>query len=147
MTRSYSECISIPTFQGRYDYLRETALVGEAKFGGRRFLNQDFYRSKEWKQARRDAIVRDSGYDLAFDRFEIPGKIYVHHINILTEEDLRDGSDNLFDLENLICVSYDTHQAIHYGDQQLLPQYIFIERKPGDTRMWQPWNLNSIIMA
>ena len=136
MNRSYSELISFKTFKERYDYLRICQQVGQATFGGSRFLNQLFYSSPQWKDFRNRIIIRDNGCDLAMYGFEIKGKIYIHHITPITKDDLINRSPLLMDPENVVCVSFDTHQAIHYGDDNLLPQ-LPIERKPNDTIPWR----------
>lgn len=136
MIRTYSELIKFKTFEDRYKYLRLYGEVGKDTFGHSRYLNQDFYRSREWKRIRDEVIVRDNGCDLGVDGFEIYDRIYIHHMNPITIEDYADYNiERLLNLETLICVSFNTHQAIHYGDESLLPQ-IPIERKPGDTKLW-----------
>jgi hypothetical protein len=100
-------------------------------------MNQGFYRSPEWRQIRHQIIVRDRGCDLAVSDFPIPnrGRPTIHHLNPITEEDLYDRSPSLLDPENLVLVSHDTHMAIHYGDEKLLPR-LWVERSPGDTKDW-----------
>lgn len=137
ITRSYTELIRIPTFEERYEYLRLAARVGEKTFGFERFLNQSFYRSREWKSARSSVIRRDSGCDLGIEGRDIFGTIEIHHINPLTIEDIEEGSDLLLDLDNLICVSPITHKAIHYGDRTLLPRIMPTIRTPNDTCPWK----------
>ena len=136
LTRSYSELASIPTFEDRYSYLRLYGSVGEDTFGYNRVFNQYFYHSPEWRRTRREIILRDNGCDLGVEGYEIVGRIYVHHINPITLEDVEELSDRLFDPENLICVSFDTHNAIHYGDTSLLPKSPIV-RVPGDTCPWR----------
>lgn len=133
--RSYSELKLLKTFEERYNYLRCGGQVGLDTFGYDRWINQQFYRSKEWKRARRDVIIRDDGCDLGIPGHEIFDRIYIHHINPITVDDLVDEDPSIFDPNNLICVSFTTHQAIHYGDESLLPKPI-IERLPGDTKLW-----------
>lgn len=136
MIRTYSELIKRRTFNDRYRYLRLFGSVGQDTFGHSRYLNQDFYRSREWKRVRDDVIVRDNGCDLGIEGFEIQDRIYIHHMNPTTIEDFENGDiDKLLNPEYLVCVSFNTHQAIHYGDESLLPQ-VPIERKPGDTKLW-----------
>lgn len=118
--KTYSELLSIPTFIERYRYLRLPRLVGEETFGYDRYLNQAFYTSKEWRAFRHEIITRDRGYDLACEDREIAGSITIHHIVPLTVDDIVNGSRLLFDPENVICVSDNTHKAIHYGDESLL---------------------------
>ena len=133
---SYSELITLPTFKERYLYLKQSGIVADETFGSHRYLNQAYYRSPEWKQIRNRVIIRDNGCDLAMEGFEIHDKVYIHHINPITEEDLLNRSPSLFDLENLICVSFNTHQAIHYGDENMLPITYLDTRRPGDTKLW-----------
>lgn len=133
---SYSELITLPTFKERYLYLKQSGIVADETFGSHRYLNQAYYRSPEWKQIRNRVIIRDNGCDLAMEGFEIHDKVYIHHINPITEEDLLNRSSSLFDLENLICVSFNTHQAIHYGDESMLPITYLDTRRPGDTKLW-----------
>lgn len=135
MDRAYSELIHIPSFEERYDYLRLGATVGADTFGHERYLNQEFYRSPEWRRARRDAIARDEACDLAWPDYPIKGRLIVHHINPLTADEVADGGYSLFDMENLITVSHRTHNAIHYGSRELLPKPL-VERRPGDTKLW-----------
>jgi hypothetical protein len=133
---SYSELITLPTFEERYRYLKQSGIVAEETFGSHRYLNQAYYTSPDWRRARNHVIVRDNGCDLGMEGYEIHDRIYVHHINPITEEDILDRSPALFDPDNLICVSFNTHQAIHYGDESLLPIISFNERMPGDTKLW-----------
>ena len=136
MLLSYSDLITLPTFKERYLYLKQAGVVGEETFGSHRYLNQAYYTSPEWRSIRNQVIIRDNGCDLGVEGYEIADRIYVHHINPITEEDILDRSPALFDPENLICVSFNTHQAIHYGDESLLPIISFNERTPGDTKLW-----------
>lgn len=133
--RSYSELITLPTFEERFEYLKLSGRVGESTFGFDRFINQSFYRSKEWRDIRNRVIARDEGCDLADPDHKIYGSILIHHMNPLTVEDIEEGSKYLLDPEYLITTQNLTHNAIHYGDKSLLPKE-YIERKPGDTRMW-----------
>lgn len=136
MIRTYSELITLPTFEERYRYLRLGGKVGEDTFGFNRYLNQVFYSSKEWKRIRRDIIIRDLGCDLGVDGFEIYGRIIVHHMNPITKDDILSRSKFLTDPEYLICTSHNTHEAITYGDENLLilPP---IERTKNDTCPWR----------
>ena len=136
MILSYSELVTLPTFEERYRYLKQSGIVAEETFGSHRYLNQAYYTSPDWRRARNHVIIRDNGCDLGMEGYEIHDRIYVHHINPITEEDILDRSPALFDPENLICVSFNTHQAIHYGDESLLPIISFTERTPGDTKLW-----------
>ena len=108
MNKSYSELIKLPTFEERYNYLKLDGLVGEDTFGSRRFLNQMFYRSEEWKQLRHKIIVRDQGLDLGI-RDVGSTMLYIHHINPITIEDIEKQSLKLLDPENLIAVTKSTH--------------------------------------
>lgn len=133
---SYSEMIARDTFLSRADYLMLGGKVGQETFGSERYLNQIFYTSRAWKQARDVVIIRDNSCDLGVFGYEIHDKLFVHHMNPITLQQLRDEDPVLFDPENLITVSHNTHQAIHYGDGSLLPKPI-LERKPGDHIGWE----------
>ena len=135
--KTYSELINIPTYIERYRYLRLGGKAGEITFGNERYLNQVLYRSPEWKQFRRDIIIRDNGYDLGVEGYTIFGKIIVHHIIPITIDDVYERSRMVFDEENVICVSARTHNAIHYGDERLLLIDELVERKPNDTIPWR----------
>lgn len=135
MIRTYSEIIKRSTFEERYEYLKLGGSVGEATAGFDRWINQEFYRSREWKSLRQDVILRDGGCDLGVPGHEIQRKALVHHINPLTVRDIVDGLHWILNPEYLITVSHDTHNAIHYGDASLLPKE-YVERSPGDTRVW-----------
>ena len=140
MIKSYSEMFQFLTFEERLDYLfLGDNKVGDATFGGHRWLNQNLYNSPEWKRARRKVIVRDLGCDMGLLDYPIPdkSKIIIHHINPITIEDLLEHSSIVFDLENLISVSFNTHQMIHYGTKakkDLLK--LDGNRSPGDTKFW-----------
>lgn len=136
MIRTYTELIQLPTFKERYDYLRLGAIVGQDTFGFDRYLNQRFYHSNEWKQIRRNVIIRDEGRDLAMPGYEIQNGIYIHHMNPITTKDLNDATEFLLNPEYLVCVTQQTHNAIHYGDASLLPQ-LPTERRPNDTCPWR----------
>lgn len=136
MNKCYSELITIPTFIERYRYLRLGGKVGEDTFGFDRYLNQIFYKDPEWLRTRDLVIIRDGGCDLAMPDREILSRILVHHINPITKEDIINRDPKLFDLENLISTVKNTHDAIHYGDENLL----FIEpikRSQNDTCPWR----------
>lgn len=137
MIKTYNEMILLPTFEERYKYLRMGGKVGGETFGWDRVFNQAFYKSREWLHARQEVIIRDGGCDLAIPDREIFDKIIVHHINPLTLEQIEEGGPELFDLRNLVCVSHNTHNAIHYGDESLLIKTNLIERKPNDTCPWK----------
>ena len=135
--KTYSELITLPTIEDRFDYLRLNGRVGIETFGCQRHINQNLYiRDTRWKRVRNQVIVRDDGCDLALPEFKIFGKVIVHHINPLTLEQFMNNDPLIFDPENLICVSFNTHQAIHYGDISLLPS-LPIERRPNDTCLWR----------
>lgn len=133
--RRYSELCRFQTFEGRFNYLKLQGVVGESTFGFDRYLNQVLYRSSEWKRVRNAVIVRDDGCDMGLDDYPA-NRIIVHHMNPLSVEDLENHSDMIFDPEFLICVSFNTHNAIHFGDETLLPK-LPVERKPGDTCPWR----------
>lgn len=135
ITKTYSELILIPTFEERFNYLKLNGVVGEMTFNGHRYLNQLLYRCKEWEAIRRKVIIRDEGFDLGCKGYLIGGKILVHHINPITVGDIVERRDCVFDLENLISTSHRTHNAIHYGDETLLPK--FVERTKNDTCPWR----------
>lgn len=135
MERTYSELITIPTFKERYEYLRLNGVVGEDTFGWDRYLNQNFYRSDEWKSLRDRIIIRDNGCDLGVEGYEINFRIYIHHMNPISIRDITDATEYLTNPEFLICASFNTHQAIHYGDETLLVTEPII-RKPNDTTLW-----------
>lgn len=135
MTKSFTELSQIDTFEERYKYLALRGNVGSATFGFDRYINQKFYTSRQWRLIRRDVIVRDNGCDLAFPGYEIMDKIIIHHMNPMVADDIVFGEDEILDPEYLISVSHRTHNAIHYGDERLLPRPL-VERKPGDTKLW-----------
>ena len=118
--RTYSELITIPTFEERFEYLQLKGSVGKDTFGYDRYLNQVLYRSPEWKRLRNQIIIRDGGCDLACDGYDIYDKVLIHHLNPITVEDVLARSRKVFDPDNLVCVSHSTHNAIHYGDVDLL---------------------------
>ncbi len=134
--KSYKELVTIPTFEERCRYLRLGGLVGKDTFGFDRYLNQMLYRDAAWLEARRNAIVRDGGFDLACKDRPIAGSIFVHHIEPITKEDILERNAKVLDPDNLICCSKATHDLIHYGiEQDFHP--LPIERKPNDTCPWK----------
>lgn len=135
--RTYSELMTIPTFLGRYEYLKIGGRVGEETFGYDRWLNQQFYQSYEWKQIRNMVIIRDLGRDLAMEGWEINSKLYIHHMNPVSKDDIVNRTDILLNPEFLITCSFETHNAIHYGDERLLPIQMVVERTPYDTCPWR----------
>lgn len=134
--KTYSELIALPTFEDRFEYLQLKGIVGQETFGFDRYLNQILYNSKEWKHLRNEIIVRDNGCDLALEGFEIHGRIVIHHINPITIDDVIKRREMVFDPENLICVTHNTHNAIHYGDKSLLITGP-VERRANDTCPWK----------
>jgi hypothetical protein len=136
LTRTYSELRKLKTLQERYEYLRLRGNVGVATFGYDRYLNQMLYRSRRWSRTRDEVIIRDDGCDLGIRDYPIFDKIIIHHINPITIEDIESGDDKVFDPEFLICTSYNTHLAIHYGNESLIPKSLIV-RRPGDTTPWR----------
>lgn len=135
--KTYSELILLPTFEERYRYLRLQGDVGKETFGFDRYLNQKFYSTIEWKRFRRDIIIRDNGCDLGIEDRLIGGTIILHHINPISVSDIRNKNIQvLLNPENVICVSHNTHNAIHYGDESLLIGNL-IERSKNDTCPWR----------
>ena len=134
--RTYSELITLSTFEERYKYLQLSNSIGEETFGFDRYLNQNFYRSKEWKRIRDFVIIRDNGCDLGVEDRTIHGKIIIHHMNPIRTKDIQDVSDYLLNPEYLICTTHQTHNAIHYGDENLLVNNP-IERAANDTCPWR----------
>lgn len=134
--RTYSELITIPTFEERFEYLKLNGSVGLETFGHDRYLNQILYNSPEWRRFRPEIIVRDNGCDLACEGYEIFGKILIHHINPITTQDILNRNPKVFDPENVITTVHNTHNAIHYGDKNLLITEP-IERSRNDTCPWK----------
>ena len=137
VVRTYSEMVKRTTLLARFKYLELDGSVGIRTFGFDRWLNQVFYKSREWRQARNDAIIRDDGCDLGMPGYQIYDRVLVHHMNPIVPEDIRNKNiDRLFNPEYLICVSTSTHNAIHFGDENQLPRD-FVERRPGDHVLWK----------
>lgn len=134
--RRYSEFSKLRTFEERYRYLRLDGVVGEDTFGFDRFINQIFYKSREWKAIRDHVIVRDNGCDLGVEGHEIYGRILIHHMNPISQKDIEARSRFLLDPEYLITTTHDTHNAIHYGDETLL-MTAPVERSRNDTCPWR----------
>ena len=134
--RTYSELSHLKSFEERYRYLRLNGTVGKETFGFDRFLNQDFYRSQEWKRIRDLVIVRDGGCDLAIEDRIVYGKIFIHHMNPILPKDIETSSDFLLNPEYLITTTLNTHNAIHYGDESLLVT-VPVERSRNDTCPWR----------
>ena len=136
MIRTYKELSRLQTFEERFQYLKLLGNVGADTFGYERFLNQDFYRSQEWKQLRDYVIARDNGCDLGLQGYGITGKIVVHHMNPITPEDIIHSTDFLLDPDFLITTKLQTHNAIHYGDEKIL-EPLFVIRTKNDTCPWR----------
>lgn len=134
-TRSYSELSQLGSIEERYDYLRLRSSVGAPTFAHERYLNQRFYRSVEWRRIRNYVIARDEGCDLGIPGFEIYDRVYIHHMNPMTVNDLKQANVDVLNPEYLITVAMRTHNAIHYGDETLLPPTPIV-RRPGDTKLW-----------
>ena len=134
--RTYSELILLPTFEERFKYLQLNGRVGDETFGFDRYINQNFYRSAEWKRIRDLVIMRDNGCDLAFEGYEIYGKILIHHMNPITVKDVELSTEYLMNPEYLICVTHNTHNAIHYGDEKLINKGPIVRTK-NDTCPWK----------
>lgn len=135
--KTYQEMMTYPTFEERFEFLRLNGRVGSDTFGFDRYLNQVLYRSPEWRRVRDRVILRDNGCDLGHPDYPIGGRVIIHHMNPLTPEDIEERNPIIFDENMLICVSHNTHNAIHYGDSNLLPKPP-IERRPNDTCPWKP---------
>jgi hypothetical protein len=134
--RTYAEMSRLQTFEERFEYLKISGAVGRDTFGFDRYLNQIFYKSKEWKSIRNQVILRDNGCDLGLDGYDIYGKILIHHMNPITKEDVLGRSDLLLNPDYLICVTHDTHNAIHYGNKETLAS-LPMERHANDTCPWR----------
>lgn len=134
--RTYSELIKLPTFEERFEYLKLKSFVGKETFGYDRYINQQFYKSPRWIRLREEIILRDQGLDLACEGFEIYGRIIIHHMNPISLDDILSDTEYLMNPEYLISVSNNTHQAIHYGDIDIVP-VLPKERTPNDTCPWK----------
>lgn len=134
--RSYRELMHIDSFEDRFEYLALHGGVGHSTFGHDRWMNQAFYRSREWKQIRQFVINRDNGCDLGVPGYEIYDRATIHHLIPMTPEDIEMGNPMILDPDNLITTTHDTHNAIHYGDRTLL-RLPLPERAPGDTVPWR----------
>lgn len=135
MIRTYSELIQHESFEDRFHYLSLRGTVGRATFGFDRYINQQFYTSRDWRQLRQHVIARDFGCDLAVEGYEIHGDLLVHHMNPITVDDIKHGDVDLLNPEYLITTTQRTHNAIHYGDEAQLPRRL-VERSPRDTALW-----------
>lgn len=134
--KTYLELITYPTFKERYDYLRLGGVVGEDTFGFDRIFNQKFYHSYEWQQIRHKVIVRDNGCDLGIMDFPIRGPVFIHHMNPIGVSDIENATEYLMNPNYLICVSSETHNAIHYGSFEKIDRTL-VERRPNDTNPWR----------
>lgn len=133
--KTYDELEHLCTFKERFEYLKLDGIIGQSTFGFDRWINQNFYRSREWRSVRDFVIVRDNGCDLGIIGFEIPSGLLVHHMNPISVEDVINGADWILDSNFLITTSLRTHNAIHYGDESLLPREPIV-RRMGDTKLW-----------
>lgn len=138
LTRNYQDLVAIPTFEERFEYLKLDGRVADITFGGNRYQNQRFYSSAEWKNFRRKIIIRDHGCDLGIDdgEHDIHSRVIIHHMNPITIDDIRKHDYGiLIDPDNVICVSHNTHEAIHYSNSDILDKP-YHERTPNDTLLW-----------
>ena len=135
LIRTYSELKRFDSLVDRFNYLALNGRVGETTFGFDRYMNQMSYTSRQWRSMRHKIILRDNGCDLGIEGYEIHKGLYIHHLNPMTVDQIRNGDPGILDPEFLITASFSSHQAIHYGDARLLPR-VLIERQPGDTRLW-----------
>lgn len=136
MIRTYTELSKFNTFEDRYSYLKLNGQVGSDTFGFDRYLNQALYNSAEWQRVRKQVILRDNGCDLGIDGYDINGKIIIHHMNPINVKDIEERNSEIFNPEYLICVTHKTHNAIHYGDNNL-QTFKHVDRTPGDTCLWR----------
>lgn len=134
--KTYEELITLSTFDERLKYLRLQSNVAEQTFAGHRWVNQRFYKSPRWLKIRDEVICRDNGYDLGVDGYLITGRLLIHHIEPITLDDILSENDKIYDLNNLITVGHETHNAIHYGTEPMVPSGLIV-RKPGDTCPWR----------
>lgn len=137
MIRTFSELSQLATFEDRFRYLQLSGSVGKDTFGFDRYINQMFYRSREWKSVRDQVIIRDNGCDLGVEGYEIYGRIYIHHMNPIMLKDIKDSTEFLLDPEYLITTTFNTHNAIHYGNEDFLSTLKPIERSKNDTCPWR----------
>lgn len=137
MTRTYHEMILLPDFEARFKYLKLDGRVGKATFGSHRYLNQLLYKLPNWRSVRNKVIIRDNACDLAHPDYDLGARAaYVHHINPITIDNILNEDPIIFDMDNLITTSFTTHQAIHYGNDELLMQ-LPKDRKPNDMCPWK----------
>ena len=137
--KTYTELITLPTLKERFEYLKLAGVVGKATFGYDRYLNQRFYKSYEWRSLRNHIITRDGGCELGLEDYEIRGRIFIHHMNPIVDDDIIDNSDYLMNPNYLICVSQEMHNALHYGNEDILRAKQLVERRPNDTCPWKEW--------
>lgn len=135
MDKCYSEMIKLQTFMERFRYLKIGGSVGDTTFSGLRWMNQQFYKSQEWRNVRSYVIARDNGFDLGSKERPISGRIMIHHIVPLSPDSLTDSDQTILDPNYLISCSLATHNAIHFGDESLVS--LPVERTPGDTLPWR----------
>lgn len=135
MIRTYKEVRRLETLEERFKYLALRGTVGQSTFGFDRWINQQFYKSTQWRDLRHHIIVRDNGCDLGIDGYQIHERLAIHHMNPMVAEDIANGDEDILNPEFLISTSHKTHNAIHYGDERLLPRPP-VQRTHGDTRLW-----------
>lgn len=135
MIKTYSELNLLDTFEERFDYLKLSGGVGRATFGFDRYINQQFYRSREWELIRQHVIIRDQGCDLGVLGYEIHTGLLIHHMNPMTAEDILHQEDWILNPDYLILTMHNTHNNIHFGNKKLIPKVV-VERTPGDTKLW-----------
>lgn len=135
MIRTYRDLRPLRTLEERFHYLALGGQVGYTTFGFDRWMNQKFYTSRQWRSVRNLVIDRDRGCDLGIEGFELHDRVYIHHMNPMTPDDIKHGEGRILDPEFLISASHNTHNAIHYGDEKLLPR-VRKERTTGDTKLW-----------
>lgn len=135
--KCYSELKNFKTYDERFKYLQIGGRIGIESFGYDRYLNQAFYRCPDWKDIRNQVIIRDNGCDLGLDGYPISGRVIIHHMNVITIDDVLNYNSDIFNPEYLICVSHQTHNAIHYGDETYPDKFKVIERRPNDTIPWK----------
>lgn len=133
--KSYHEMMQFSSLHERFNYLRLFSHVGDDTFGFNRYLNQAFYTSRQWRSVRSQVIIRDGACNLAHPDYPLFGRVHIHHINPISLEMFENEDPLLYDLDNLVCTDEQTHRAIHYGDESLLPQD-YKPRTPGDTKLW-----------
>lgn len=134
--KTYSELMTLQSYLDRFEYLKLSGVVADPTFGGHRYLNQILYQTNEWKAARKEVILRDNGCDLGHEDYPICGKIYIHHMNPISIDDILNRRPCVFDLNNLVSVSFNTHNAIHYGSKDILIMEP-ITRTKNDTTLWR----------